>query len=85
MTTTPLPPLPRPCIYEGDDSPLYDAPKGYDAGQMQAFATQACADLEAEVQRLREALRNLFNAIDSCVELTPEVMLAASTALETRA
>lgn len=34
-----------------------------------------------EVQELRDALRNLYQAIDSCVELTPEVMRQAQAAL----
>lgn len=47
MTTTPLPPLPR--ITE-------DPFRYYTADQMQAYAQQARADLEAENKRLREAL-----------------------------
>jgi hypothetical protein len=34
-----------------------------------------------EVQAVRDALRNLYQAIDSCVELTPEVMRQAQAAL----
>lgn len=41
-----------------------------------------CAGLEAEVKRLREVLRNLYNAVDSGVDLTPDVMLAAHAELK---
>lgn len=38
-------------------------------------------DLAFENEALRDALRNLYQAIDSCVELTPEVMRQAQAAL----
>jgi hypothetical protein len=56
MTTTPLPPLPR--ITE-------DPFRYYTADQMQAHATAARADLEAENARLREALKGAANYIDT--------------------
>jgi hypothetical protein len=30
---------------------------------------------------MRQALENLYNSVDSCMELTPEVMLKARAAL----
>ena len=48
MTTTPLPPLPETRVIGY-----------YTSVQMQAYATQARADLEAENMRLREALREI--------------------------
>lgn len=54
MSTTQLPP--PLCI---DDHEAR-----YSADQMQAYAQQARADLEAEVQRLREALRIAHDHID---------------------
>lgn len=39
--------MPVPCIYEGVDSPLYDAPKGYTTEQLQAYgASQRLKALE---------------------------------------
>lgn len=52
MTITPLPPLPTTV-----------AAARYTADQMQAYATQARADLEAENQRLREALETIYEAV----------------------
>lgn len=62
MTTTPLPPLPNTpylLYYQWPDdeygfngSEVVDC-DAYTADQMQAYATQARADLEAENQRLR--------------------------------
>lgn len=52
MTTTPLPPLPEPT-----HSRL--APD-YTAAQMQAYATQARADLEAENQRLLDTIDAIY-------------------------
>lgn len=65
MSTTPLPPLPDlgSGIYKhttlGD---LYDRLQVEQ--RMVAYATQARADLEAENQRLREALRIAHDHID---------------------
>lgn len=66
MTTTPLPSLPKTpylLYYQWPDdeygfngSEVVDC-DAYTADQMQAYATQARADLEAENQRLREALQ----------------------------
>lgn len=49
MTATPLPPLPSTLI-SGQ----------YTSSDMKAFANAARADLEAEVQRLREALEEII-------------------------
>ena len=69
MTATPLPPLPD---HAGRVTPsgvftfvglsLMGGGKVYTAAQMQAYATQARADLEAENARLREALKSLAEA-----------------------
>ena len=65
MTTTPLPPLPEPegtwwsCNTHGQDGLLDTG--DYTADQMQAYATQARADLEAENARLREALEAILD------------------------
>lgn len=51
MSHTPyiLPELPKPCIYEGETSPMYDDPVGYTAKQMQAYG------LECRLAALKEA------------------------------
>ena len=59
MTTTPLPPFPRPYVYDPGRFGV-----AYSQTQMVDFATQARADLEAENQRLREALRIAHDHID---------------------
>lgn len=51
MSTTPLPPFPRPSVFDPGRFGV-----AYSQGQMVDFATQARADLEAENARLREAL-----------------------------
>ena len=76
MTPTPLPPLPTP---KGKVWP----PAAFDDDQMQAYATQARADLEAEVQRLREALIALTSQTNS-TELA-KALDTARAALENRA
>jgi hypothetical protein len=38
-------------------------------------------DIQAENERLRKALKALYESVDSCIELTPEVMKQASEAL----
>lgn len=58
MTTTPLPQMPEP--YQEALTPFW----AYTADQMQAYAQQARADLEAENQRLREALERAELFID---------------------
>ena len=55
MSTTPLPP-PELIFF---DAALQSPLEGYTADQMQAYATQARADLEAENARLREALKRI--------------------------
>ena len=56
MTTTPLPPFPRPSVYDPGRFGV-----AYSQAQMADFATAARADLEAENQRLREALTLTFS------------------------
>ena len=41
-----------------------------------------CDDLREDVKILHHALSQLYNALDSCCELTPEVMITARKALE---
>ena len=55
MSTTPLPP-PELIFF---DAALQSPLEGYTADQMQAYAQQARADLEAENARLREALESV--------------------------
>lgn len=66
MTTTPLPPLPPVEKEWCEDSCMYVQPvvPKYGSYEMRAYATQARADLEAEVKRLREALRIAHDHID---------------------
>lgn len=80
MTTTPLPPLPEP---EGQR--LVDLTPAVYAmweRQMKAYAFAARADLEAEVQRLREALQNLA---DEFVRVYPIYYYAEPWAHKTNA
>ena len=39
----------------------------------------------ADTDKLREALQSLYSAVDSCVDLTPEVMHKAKAALDSTA
>lgn len=55
MTTTPLPPFPRPSVFDPGRFGV-----AYSQTQMVEFATQARADLVAENQRLRGHLENLL-------------------------
>lgn len=66
MTTTPLPQMPEPdiwshvvTVWRDEVECQIDQGPRFTADQMQAYATQARADLEAEVQRLREALARI--------------------------
>lgn len=71
-----LPVLPEPCIYEGNDSPLYDTPTGYTADQLQAYGAACAAHardvaLEECVQichkhdaRFASAVPDVLNAIE---------------------
>ena len=61
MTTTPLPPLPPVEKEWCEDSHMYVQPvvPKYGSYEMQAYATQARADPEAENKRLREALHRI--------------------------
>lgn len=59
MNTTPLPPITKYSAPMLKNWPWTDAELAWVAdrdAKWKAYATQACADLEAEVQRLREAL-----------------------------
>ena len=76
MTTTPLPPLPTP---KGKVWP----PAAFDDDQMQAYATQARADLEAENARMADALLNIQMLIG--VYTIEDAAEMARAALETRA
>ncbi len=66
MTTTPLPPFPKPDIWshvvtvwrDGVECQIDQGPR-FTSDQMQAYARQARADLEAENKRLREALHRI--------------------------
>lgn len=57
MTTTPLPSLPDCLVLFQDDDITVG---GYTTAQMQAYAQQARADLEAEVKRLRETIDAIY-------------------------
>jgi len=35
--------LPEPCVYEGDTSPMYDAPTGYTKGQLIDYGNRRAA------------------------------------------
>lgn len=63
MTPTTLPP-PGVNIAAGNWTAVTDC-RYYTADQMQAYATQARADLEAENQRLREALEKYIAWCDA--------------------
>lgn len=56
MTTTPLPPFPRPSVFDPGRFGV-----AYSQTRMVEFATQARADLEAENKRLREALEAILD------------------------
>lgn len=71
MSTTPLPPLPP--YFQRLNLGEY----AYTGEQMQAYAQQARADLEAENARLREALTNITEASDD-----PGAVACASAALK---
>ena len=59
MSTTPLPPLPKATVRTDWHTDGCGFP-AYTHDQMQAYAQAARADLEAENQRLREALEELL-------------------------
>lgn len=40
LTVKDIPTMPEPCIYEGDASPMYDAPTGYTSEQMKSYGQQ---------------------------------------------
>lgn len=65
--TTPLPPLPKTdlglCFFDEGGAHPCDG-NGYTAEQMQAYATAACADLEANNKRLREALIDIKHGLE---------------------
>ena len=85
MTTPPLPPLPKEFVCTNGLWAYYTA------DQMQAYATQTRADLEAEVARLREALQNIKHMKTFAIETTSswcplatEMVEIASAALENK-
>lgn len=50
--------------------------------QLIAAARNAVPTLIADVKALAEALEGIYQAVDSCVDLTPEVMDSARAALK---
>lgn len=62
MTTTPLPPTPEYDIDTANHAGVRLV--GFTPDTLRIYATQARADLEAENQRLREALIKAANALD---------------------
>lgn len=101
MTTTPLPPRPSPAFklnYDKKTGWYFVNEPGvgdtwcFTSFQLEAYATQARADLEAEVQRLREALQNIKHMKTFAIETTSiwcplatEMVEIAIAALEPRA
>ena len=90
MTTTPLPPLPKPdiwshvvTVWRDEVECQIDQGPRFTADQMQAYATAARADLEAENQRLREALDDIAYRVD--IDSLRAAIDRASAALENRA
>ena len=83
MTTTPLPP-PELIFF---DAALQSPLEGYTVSQMQAYATQARADLEAENKRLREALESCADYLYTTATCNSDRAMAsaARAALENRA
>ena len=72
MSTTPLPP-PELIFF---DAALQSPLEGYTVSQMQAYATQARADLEAENQRLREAIQKQLDPSWECNSNHPALYAA---------
>lgn len=68
MTTTPLPPLPETdlslCFFDEGGAHPCDG-DGYTAEQMQTYAQQACAALEAELRQWKNVFGHLGTA-DEC-------------------
>jgi len=62
---------------EGREQPICGVSFHDDGGANAEFIVRACNSHDALVS----ALRNLYEAIDSCVDLTPEVLQQASAAL----
>lgn len=58
MTTTPLPPFPRPSVFDPGRFGV-----AYSQTQMVEFATQARADLEAEIERKDALLLDALSAL----------------------
>ena len=75
MTTTPLPPLPKARFLEWGKP----ATPAYTAAEMQAYATAARADLEAENADLRRKLEEARALLQGIVETAADM---ARTALE---
>ena len=84
MTIAPLPPLPRALHLR----PVQVSKTGtqlvpmWEEDQMQAYALAARADLEAENQRLREALRIAINQNEHDMLMTGEELRQACAALK---
>ena len=83
MTTTPLPPTPKPDIWshvvtvwrDGVECQIDQGPR-FTTEHMQAYATQARADLEAENQRLREAIQKQLDPSWECNSNHPALYAA---------
>ena len=76
MSTTPLPPLPP--YFQRLDLGGY----AYTGEQMQSYAQQARADLEAENARLREALQRIVDWDEAGMALTQDHIDGANAALK---
>jgi len=81
MSTTPLPPLPKHEAMHWETNQWghaeLTASDAYTDDQMQAYAQQARADLEAENARLREVLTDIAEESDD-----PGAVACASAALK---
>ena len=71
MTTTPLPP-PELIFF---DAALQSPLEGYTVSQMQAYATQARADLEAENQRLEKFVHLVLDGCLRCRIKSPPIVI----------
>ena len=64
---------------------VYDVPTGFSVtklSQEHPTQTNSNAQLIAAAPELLDALESLYGAIDSCVDLTPEVLMQARLAIK---